>query len=706
MATFCARLQNATRKARIGKLLCLLAGAVATGAVVLTPCIAADRPNILVILTDDLGYTDISPFGGEMATPNLQSMADNGVRMSDFYVTPRCSNTRISLLTGLQSHTVGLANLAGDGTQLPKNHAFVSEVLQASGYHTYMSGKWHLGNTQNFGSIPGGHVRDPRVRGFDDYWGFTEGHSQDNFQGNYRLLSDNIPERSYTTSSGGNQPGTFYQTDAITDYTLDFFADSRQRNAAAGTDNPFFTYVAFGSPHFPLQARDEWVDPLVNRYGIGWDQLRVDRLDRMQEIGLIDEETALTLRGDVANTNHGETLHQIRAWDSLPPARQADLTRRMAIYAAMVERVDYNIGRMLSDLEANGELDNTLVVFMSDGGANAEWHEYGFNANETPRTGASLDSMGTTTSAEDKSIFYGSGWANAGNTPFRNYKHYTHEGGIHSPTIIQWNDGLDPALAGQISRQVSDVRDLYPTLLELAGVQAPSQWTDLSGTTYKTTGGFGESLAGYLTNGQPLGDRELGWEHEGNRAYRLGDWKLVSSNFGSTQPGGAAANEWELYNLAEDPTEVDNLANDPEFAGKFNQMLAGYQRWAYQNNVSSVMPWSAADFNKDGVLDAADLAAFQEGWLETAALAGNETFARGDVNLDGATNVDDFVLVRRAFQLGGQQAAFAQFAKSFGVPEPSSLGMIAVASGVAAANRRRSKADHQPRGLSPRFQKM
>ncbi len=692
MEPFCARPRRTVDSAAVGKLVVML-GCVSLALTALAPVAqAAERPNILVILTDDLAYSDTSPFGGEMATPTLQSMADNGLRMGNFYTAPRCSNTRASLMTGLQSHVVGLPNLAGDGTQLPKNHAFVSEVLQDSGYHTYMSGKWHLGNTQNFGSIPGGHVRDPRVRGFDDYWGFTENHSQDNFQGNYRLLSDNIPERTYTTSSGGNQPGTFYQTDAITDYALDFFADSRQRNAADGTNDPFFTYVAFGSPHFPLQARDEWVDPLVNRYGIGWDQLRMDRLDRMQELGVIDEETALTLRSDVANTNHGETLHQIRAWDTLPADRQADLARRMAIYAAMVERVDYNIGRMMSDLEVNGELDNTLIVFMSDHGANGEWHEYGFNANESPRTGADLDSMGTTTSAADKDIFYGSGWANAGNTPFRNYKHYTHEGGIKSPTIIQWNDGLDPELVGDFSQQVSDVRDLYPTLLQIAGVETPSEWTDLSGATYKTTGGFGESLADYLTTGQALGERELGWEHEGNRAFRVGDWKLVSSNFGSTQPGGAGINEWELYNLAEDPTEVDNLASDPAFADTFDQMLGGYQRWAFQNNVSSVMPWSAADFNKDGVLDTADLAAFQEGWLESAALASNETFARGDVNLDGVTNVDDFVLVRRAFQLGGQQAVFAQFAKSFGVPEPSTLGMIVVASGVAMMSRRRASA--------------
>ncbi|TWT92919.1 Arylsulfatase [Botrimarina colliarenosi] len=508
------------------------------------------------------------------------------------------------------------------------------------------------------------------------------------------MLSDEVDERSYTTSSGGDQPGTFYQTDAITDYTLDFLENNRQRNAAEGTNEPFFTYVAYGAPHFPLQVRDEWVDPLVSRYEAGWDQIRDDRLDRMQQLGLIDEDVALTLRGDVANTGHGEALHQIRAWDSLDPARQADLARRMAIYSAMVERIDYSIGRVLSDLEVNGELDNTMIVFMSDNGADGEWHEYGFDANEAPRTGAALDSMGTTTAGVDDHIFYGTGWANVGATPFRNYKHYTHEGGIRSPAIIQWKDGLDESLVGQISSQVSDIRDLMPTLLAIAGEEMPSEWTDLSGATYKTTGTLSESLAGFLTTGQPLGDRELGWEHEGNRAYRLGDWKLVSSNFGSTQPGGAGANEWELYNLGEDPTESDDLSDDPVFAAQFAKMVAGYERWAYQNDVSSVLTWSAADFNKDGVLDASDLGAFQAGWLESDALGSNGSFARGDINLDGVTNVDDFVLARRAFQLGGQQAVFDSFVKSLGVPEPSSLVMAAAAV-CAATRQRRSRRQHR-----------
>jgi arylsulfatase len=632
---------------------------------------ANERPNVLVIVTDDLGYSDISPFGGEMATPNLQEMAENGVRFRDFYVTPRCSTTRASLLTGLQSHQVGVTVLSGDGQQMPKNNVFLPEVLQANGYDTYMSGKWHLGSTNNFGAITDGHIRDPRVRGFDHYWGFTENHSQDTFnQANYRLLSTEIPARTYTSSSGNGQPGTFYQTDAITDYTLDFMNHHRQQNAAEGSDDPFFMYVAYGAPHFPLQARDEWVDPMVSRYADGWDQLREERLASMKALGLVDAGVELSPLGDVAATGHGEGLHEIRAWDSLPADRQGDLARRMAIYAAMVERVDYNIGRIMSDLEASGQFDNTIVVFTSDNGADGEWHEYGFEAGETPRTGSALDSMGTTTNAVDNRIFYGTGWANAGAAPFRNQKHYTHEGGIRSPVIVQWNDGLDPALAGQITGQVGDIRDVMPTILTAAGVAYPEQWTDLSGETYEVLAEQGDNLANFLKTGQTFA-REMGWEHEGNRAYRIGDWKIVSSNFASTD--GKSANKWELYNLADDPTEVNDLASNPQYAKQFDVMLAGYNRWAYQTDVIATMPWSAADFNRDGDLTQLDVQAFVSGWRATANVGNDGTFARGDLNLDGNTDLGDFALMRKAFQLKGASSLLNGVGASLQIPEPTSL---------------------------------
>ena len=637
---------------------------------------AGQQPNILVILADDLGYSDTSPFGGEMSTPNLQQIADNGVRFRDFYVCPRCSNTRASLLTGLQSHQVGLPNLAADNTLLLKNNVFIPEVLKANGYNTYMSGKWHLGSTTNFGTIAtdGTNPRDPRVRGFDDMWGFTEGHSQDNFNpAAYRLVGTDVPARSYTATSGNGQPGTFYQSDATADYALDFIHHNQQQNAATGDNKPFFEYVAFGSPHFPLQARDEWVDPLVSRYQVGWDVLRDQRLAKMKQLGLVDASVPLSPRSDVAQTGHGEATHEIRAWNTLPADRQADLARRMAIYAAMVERMDYNIGRIMSDLKSSGQLDNTIVMFMSDNGADGEWHEYGNDANQVPRTGAALDSMGTTTNAVDSGIMYGTGWANLGVTPYRNQKHYTNEGGILSPAMIQWNAGLSPSLVGKITNQVGDVRDIMPTVLEAAGVSYPTAWTDVAGDSYGVLAEQGQSLENFLKTGNTFTHKDLGWEHEGNRAYRMGDWKIVSQNFAAAD-GTPTANQWELYDLAADPNELNDLASDPQQSGRLSLMTEAYDRWAYQTNVTTTFPWSAADLNRDGQLTATDIQLFIAGWLQMAPVGNDATFARGDINLDGRTDLNDFTLLRNAFALVGRGSMLAGVAAM--LPEPSSFVQI------------------------------
>jgi arylsulfatase A-like enzyme len=643
---------------------------------------ANERPNILVLLADDLGYSDTSPFGGEMNTPNIQQIANNGVRFTDFYVCPRCSNTRANLLTGLQSHQVGLPNLAADTTLLNRNNVFIPELLKASGYNTYMSGKWHLGSTTNFGAIAadGTNPRDPRVRGFDDMWGFTEGHSQDNFNpAAYRLVGTDVPARSYTATSGNGQPGTFYQSDATADYALDFIHANRQQNAATGQDKPFFEYVAFGSPHFPLQARDAWVDPLVSRYQAGWDALRDQRLAKMKQLGIVDPNVPLSPRSDVAPTGHGEGLHQIRAWNSLSSAQQGDLARRMAIYAAMVERMDYNIGRILDDLKTSGQLDNTIVLFLSDNGANGEWHEYGNDANQVPRTGSALDSMGTTTNSVDSGIQYGTGWANLGVTPYRNQKHYTSEGGILSPAMIQWGAGLSPSLVGKITKQVGDVRDVMPTVLEAAGVAYPTQWTDVAGDQYKVLAEQGQSLLGFLKTGSTFTHIEMGWEHEGNRAYRVGDWKIVSQNFTATD--GTPANTWELYNLVSDPNELNDLAGDPAQASRLALMTQAYDRWAYQTNVTTTFPWSAADLNRDGQLSAADINTFIAGWLHTADVGNASTFARGDINLDGATDLSDFVLLRKAFTIVGHGSMLDGIGAQ--LPEPSSLLQVALIIGFA-----------------------
>lgn len=684
--------------------LCILGCGVVAWAVVdngLVCRAAGERPNILVLLADDLGYSDTSPFGGEMSTPNLQKISDNGLRFKNFYVTPRCSDTRANLLSGLQSHQVGLPNLAADTTLLTKNNVFIPELLKASGYNTYMSGKWHLGSTTNFGTIAadGANPRDPRVRGFDDMWGFTEGHSQDNFNpAAYRLIGTDVPARSYTATSGNGQPGTFYQSDATADYALDFIHHNQQQNAANGQNKPFFEYVAFGSPHFPLQARDEWVDPLVSRYQVGWDALRDQRLAKMKQLGLVDPNIPLSPRSDVANTGHGEGTHQIRAWNTLPADRQGDLTRRMAIYSAMVERMDYNIGRIMDDLKASGALDNTIVLFLSDNGADGEWHEYGGSATEVPRTGAALGSMGTTTNSVDGGIMYGTGWANLGSTPYINEKHFTNEGGILSSAMVQWNGGLSPSLVGKITNQVGDVRDVMPTVLEAAGVSYPTEWTDVAGDSYSVLAEQGQSLEDFLKTGNTFTHKELGWEHEGNRAYRVGDWKIVSQNFAAAD-GTPTANQWELYNLAADPNELNDLAGDPQQTTHLALMTEAYDRWAYQTNVTTTLPWSAVDFNRDGQLNNADLQAFVSGWLQKAPVGNDATFARGDVNLDGVTDLADFALVRKGFALTGHASMLAGVSAALGVPEPSTLAQAMVMIVVFAFRldfSRERKADSSP----------
>ncbi len=557
------------------------------------------QPNILIFLADDLGISDLSPYGGEINTPSLSQMATDGVKFTNYYVQPRCSPTRAAILTGHQNHKVGFSVLSGGGTPLTMNHVTLPEVLQANGYSTYMSGKWHLGRTNNFGTIaptiPGNDNIDPRVRGFDHAFTFTDSHhSKDNWlPGQYRVLTNSgIPQpttRYIADTDGVYEPqnNEFYQTDAIGDYALDFLQHHRNVNTLNGTDKPFFQYVAFGAPHFPLQAPKALVDQYVATYQAGWDALRADRLQGMINKGVIPSDVVLTPRSDVPPNNlNGEGLHQLRAWDTLAPDRQADLVRRMAIYAAMVEIVDQNVGRIMTDLQSNGELDNTIVMFMTDNGADAEWHDFGKRDTETIHTGAALANMGTAIGNPD--VFYGTGWANAGSTPYRNYKHYTHEGGIKSPLLLQWGDGLDPSLVGAIRDDLTHVTDIMPTLLDIAGVTMPTQWTALNGTNYNVEplDVNVKSWENLLTNATAIGEREFGVEHEGNRAYRIGDWKLVSSNFTGTD--GTLANEWELYNLADDPTEINNLsASRPD---KLQELVNAYNQWAFRNGVISSLP--------------------------------------------------------------------------------------------------------------------
>ena len=374
-----------------------------------TPAVAAPKPNILLILADDLGYSDLGCYGGEIQTPNLDKLAADGLRFKQFYNCARCCPSRACLMTGLYPHQAGIGNMTADQGQpgyrghLNDRCVTIPEVLRPAGYRTYIAGKWHLGRP------PG-----PLERGFDE--GFVMDGGMQSFwdPSKYRRLPADRPKRDYP-------PGKFYSTDAITDYALDFVADARQRG------KPFFLYLAYNAPHFPLQAPKEEIEKYKDVYTKGWDAIRDERRER--EVVQLGGTPLPSPRSPFENPlKHTSGVNP--AWDTIPSDRRADLARRMAIFAAMVDRMDQNIGRMVADLRKNGQLDNTLIVFVSDNGACAEWDPWGFDRSSGPNnvlhTGAALEAMGGPKSY----LSYGSGWANAGNTPWRLYKHYVHEGGI------------------------------------------------------------------------------------------------------------------------------------------------------------------------------------------------------------------------------------------------------------------------------------
>jgi arylsulfatase len=429
---------------------------------------------------------------------------------------------------------------------LQPNTATLAEVLKSAGYRTLMAGKWHLATGPN---------RPPRPtdRGFDDAFVMSEGFRDFWDATGYRRLPAGRPARSYP-------PGGFYATDAFTDHALDFLADARTT-----PDKPFFLYLAYTAPHFPLHARAEDIAKYKDVYAKGWDKLREERCARMQALGLIDPKWPLTPRSAFETAPNFYRTGDNPAWDTLPADRRADLARRMAVYAAMVDRLDQNIGRVVDDVRAHGQLDNTLILFLSDNGACAEWDPFGFDGSTGPRntlhTGAALDRMGSPGTYHS----YGSGWANASNTPFRWYKHYCHEGGISAPLIAHWPKGI--AARGEFRRQVGHLIDVMATSVELSGAKYPTTAGDRPIPPME-----GTSLVPAFAD-RPLERELLAWEHERNRAIRAGRWKLV----------GVHGKPWELYDLEADRTELTDLAATmPE---KVTELSAKWDAWARRTNV-------------------------------------------------------------------------------------------------------------------------
>ena len=492
----------------------------------------APRPNIVLVLVDDMGYSDIGCYGGEIRTPNLDRLAANGLRYRQFYNTARCCPARASLMTGLYPHQAGMgwmtvADLGHDGYtgDLNARCRTIGEVLSPAGYGTYMSGKWHLTHDRYNGAAGPKHSW-PRQRGFDRFFGTICG------GGSY------FTPRTLTVDNRQiDPPEGFYYTDAISDHARRFIEDHRRDRPG----DPFFLYVAYTAPHWPLHARPEDIAPYRGAFREGWDVLRERKFERMRQMGILDESWDLSPRGE-----------GIRPWDDLTDAEKDDFDLRMAIYAAQVACVDRGVGRIVASLEAGRQSDDTLVLFLSDnGGCHEEIHAKS-DRQEHLGTDASFES-------------YGRPWANVSNVPFREYKSWVHEGGIATPLIAHWPAGI--AAAGEFRDRVGHLIDLMPTCIELAGAHYP---TDPKEGVFPLEG---ESLAASFARDRPR-PAPVFWEHEGNRAVRLGQWKLVAKGLDG---------RWELYDMEADRTERNDLsAAHPE---RVEEMTAAWQAYAERTYV-------------------------------------------------------------------------------------------------------------------------
>ena len=504
--------------------------------------LCADRPNILYVVADDLGYSDLGCFGGEIKTPNLDALAAGGVRLTQFYNTGRCCPSRAAILSGQYPHRVGLGHMTTNDLGRPGYRGVISdeaktvaEVLRAGGYRCFMSGKWHLGTP------------DPTKHGFEEFYG-TLVSAKRFFDPDHLIRKPNgRSKRQYA-------PNEFYATDAVTDHAIDFLQLARKKPG-----QPWFLYLAYNAPHFPLHAPPEEIAKYADRYHGGWDQLREQRLARMKELNIVAPETKLSRRSHWRN--YGETKIGVNpAWSSLPADRRLDLARRMAIFAAMVDRLDHQFGRVIQDIRDAGELENTLIVFTSDNGACFEWDPFGFDIVSSNQnilhTGEMIDEMGKAGTFHS----VGSGWANASNTPWRLYKHFNHEGGIASPGIVHWPNGLK-IKSGSIHHQPAHIIDLMPTAIAVSGA-------NYDGTLPLP----GRDLIQQINSGAK--PRTLFFEHQGNRAVRRGKWKLVALD---DQP-------WELYDIEIDRIESNDLSSQqPELV---KELTAAWDKWAAANQVT------------------------------------------------------------------------------------------------------------------------
>lgn len=494
------------------------------------------RPNIIIILADDMGYSDLGCYGGEISTPNIDQLAANGLRYTQFYNAGRCCPTRASLLTGLYAHQTGMgwmtaANLKHPGYTGDLNNQCVTigEVLKEAGYSTFMVGKWHVTHDEFIG--PDGPKHSwPLQRGFDKYWGphhgggsyFTTGFLT---YGNTRI----------------NTPDHFYLTDAISDTAVSFISQHDKRD-------PFFMYVAYTAPHFPIHAKWEDIRKYEGKYLDGWTVTREKRLSKMKGMGVIEDNWKLSgMEKDVPD------------WETLTDEKKREFDRRMAVYAAQVDCMDQGAGRILRKLKETGQLDNSVIFFLSDNGGTSE---------KVGPDEVKINLIGTDSTYQS----YRKPWATVSNTPFRMFKQWMHEGGVSTPLIVHWPNGIRER--GVFRNQVGHVIDLMPTCVELADAEYPEEY---NGNNIQTMEGI--SLVSTFNKTKTV-DRVLFFEHQATRAVRSGDWKLVADKKINIEP---YILEWELYDMVNDRSETADLS--VRFPEKVHELDSLWNSWAERCNV-------------------------------------------------------------------------------------------------------------------------
>ncbi len=522
--------------------LLLLGNALATNSHAAAP----RKPNIVVVLVDDIGFSDLGCYGSEIPTPNLDKLAAEGVRFTQFYNTARCSTTRASLMTGLYPHQAGMGWL--DGKVEPKSKGFhgkllprcvtIAEVLRDAGYFTAMTGKWHLGQQNGTPPWERGFMRSLNSKFGEVYFPH-----EDDKPGTKMLY---LNGREIPKDSPEIGQGEWYSTDLFTEWGLKFIDEAR------ADQKPFFLYIAQGAAHFPLRAPADVIAKYRGKYMAGWDKLREQRHAKQKQLGVIDPQWPLAPRPP-----------ESPAWDSRTAEQKDRFDQMMAVYAAMIDRIDFAMGTLVAGLKERGELDNTLILFLHDNGGNAE--------GGPPGTTTGPGAIGSPQSY----VLLGMNWATLNNTPFARYKHFTHEGGISTPLIAHWPAGIAASRNGTLEKQYGHLVDVMATCVDLAGAKYPAEF---KGHAIEPLQGV--SLRPAFT-GESLGRKlPIFWEHEGNKAARDGQWKLVMRH---KQP-------WQLFDMEADRTEQSDVIKDhPEIASR---LTAAWDDWAERTYVDE---WNGPD---------------------------------------------------------------------------------------------------------------